>query len=274
MITADIFIDLNTADVLGTQLTGAIALAGSRGAVSGTADSGTMTGCVLAASQSTRLDGITVRTVGQFPIGYATRAMKLDNANAAAAITVDVAVSVYKALSIGGFVTLGWANEGASGGIIELFGVFNQSGHFAVAQLNNGHGTPGGPYDINIESDPGGVTTHSSVITLVPGTQYWVTLKADFVSGVCQLAVYSTAGVLVGSVTSTVDPGGAFVTGVDIGNTQGNTFPTSTFTYWESFVIDVTSALFPLGPIGSPQADYNARRHETRPAAFKPGLAR
>jgi hypothetical protein len=46
--------------------------------------------------------------------------------------------------------------------------------------LNNGDGATPGDYHLNIESSPGGVTTHSRHLKVAPGMPLWWCMRCDF----------------------------------------------------------------------------------------------
>lgn len=84
----------------------------------------------------------------------------------------------------------------------------------------------------------------SSTITISAATWYWATLKV-VVNGTCLLRVYNTSGSLVGSEQSlTGDNYHFYYHGMPISASTSGTGST----YMDDFVINKTTAAFPLGP--------------------------
>jgi len=119
------------------------------------------------------------------------------------------------------------------------------TGQYVCLQLLNG-AAPGNTYGLNLETNPGGVTTHSAYITLVPGDTYWVTFQADFTGGTARLEVYSTAFVQGGATASVAQTTGEDIQIIRIGNNEAGTAAATS--YFENWLVDYTNAVFPLGP--------------------------
>lgn len=156
-------------------------------------------------------------------------------------------------LSVGGWITFGPTNAGAANGA--LFDYFKMkgdtSGEFCVMQLQNGIGASNG-YCINIESNPGGVTTHSSYMSIVTNGTYWCDLQGDFLQGKGALAFYSNdvARTLVGIMTTTVSnskaSGDTDVTPFYWGN--GEIGISTGISYFQNMFIDFRTQRFPIRP--------------------------
>lgn len=248
MILADIFVDLITKDSIdvGATLSTTIIANGVRGAISTSfMNPATPTGLTIGASQlAKRLDGIQIP--GLFiPRSYPTRSFAFDHANilttAEPVFTVSPSV-----ISMGCFITFAPPNQGASSGLYDYITLIGFTGAYGAIQLNSGSGTPGGIYVVNIETNPGGTTTHSNAITITPGGTYWCTLKLDFTAGLAQLAVYETTGALVATASVAASTGDT-VASCRIGNNEAGS-ATGYTSFIESVVFDQTIAAFPLGP--------------------------
>ena len=154
----------------------------------------------------------------------------------------------FRVVSTGMFIRFGPTDQGPASEIWDVIRVKDVFGRFVVLQLNNGAGGAG--YGVNLETNPGGVTTLSPLILITPGARYWCTMRADYTSGVSALAVYTDSTfALVGQLTLPQ------VTGQDLGEYQFGQgeegFEPGTFSTFEHLVVDTTTAQFPLGPLGS-----------------------
>jgi hypothetical protein len=246
-ITADVFIDMNVADAVGTTLSRTIMANGTIGAYSGswTGSPEPPTGFSVGPHLHDRNAPVQIGSA-TYPPSYASKSMALDHAYSSRTETVSMPAG-RRAVTIAGFITFGPANAGTSSKLFDYWVIQGgATGDFAALQLNNGRGGAG--YGVTIETNPGGVTTRSPYITITPGATYWCVLKGDFTTGIARLAVYEIANwSLVGSVTSSQSAGGENVGWIKIGNSEYGTAPGTT-SYFENIVIDYTAAAFPLGP--------------------------
>lgn len=116
------------------------------------------------------------------------------------------------------------------------------AGGFAIVQLTTGSGL-----DLNIESSNGG-TDHSASVRLVQLETYWVTFKANTVSGLCEMNVYTKdQGLLVGSVSVGMDTGSTLLQ-AQLGITSGHGNTSDTYTYFDDLCINWTDVTFPFLP--------------------------
>lgn len=139
----------------------------------------------------------------------------------------------------------GWFTAGAPSNGNQLYDLVGfggaTTGGFSIFQLRNLIAN----YSVNIESDPGGVTTHSTDIVITQGSTYWFSFRCNWVAGTCDLYIYTTAGVLVGNVSST-QRSGEFISNLRIGNAEvGNGTGTN---YFENVLINWFTAPQPMGP--------------------------
>jgi hypothetical protein len=255
LIVADYLLNMNTADANGVTVDATIMGNGIQGSNAPTwaMTPATPTGLTIESHGSDRLDAVALRVSGtQFAAGSTSRRLAMEHTNPStyAQCTLPSGAGVGAACTVAGWITMGPPDVGvSSAGVFDLVAIHNVLGHFAVLQLNNGNGGGGTGYAVNIETDPAGVTTHSTYITLVPGTRYWFSLRADFVAGSANLSIYTTAGVLVGSVTASAHTTVSNINTVRIGNGEVGT-AAGTTTYFENLVIDYLKAAHPLGPTG------------------------
>jgi hypothetical protein len=198
-------------------------------------------------------------TVGgvTYPANYPTHSLAYDNAFNFSSVEYFFGTTTKKAVSTAGFITFGPANAGGSGNLLDLVRIDNVDGIWGVFQLWNGNAPNG--YGVNIETNPGGQTTHSAFIQVTPGGTYWFCLKVDFGTGKAFLNLYSTPSfALVGSLTANLNTGKQ-IEGIRYGNEEVSKSAGHT-TYFEQIVIDYTNAVFPLGPwvgIGTSRCDLN-----------------
>lgn len=250
-ITAALYIDMNVGAANGTVIDTTMLAAGSH-------ENGTLVNVWFL--QCSGPCGMTVEgaagplptpiRVGSTVYGLNTpaRVMQMDHGQA-----FDYLSFAFKAgfttASMGAFITFGPSNQGGASQLwdyIRFKGV--STGQFVVLQLNNGSG--GGGYGVNVETNPGGVTTHSTRIDLTPGGRYWCTMRCNFVSGIADLAVFAPATwTLVGQV-STTQTTGETIGELQFGQGEEGLLPGVVSTF-EHLVVDSATARFPLGPLGS-----------------------
>lgn len=224
MISVNNLLDMNGSGTVGNTVTTAIVNSGVQGpAVSVTLNPSTPTGLTVQAHGADAHDSFSMIGSGTLnSIGYTTRTLRLDNANAFTYVAIPVP-QYSTACTVTGWVTLGQADAGGAGTLFDVISILTVDGRFAVFQLNNGNGGGGTGYAVNVESDTSG-TTHSSYTTVTPGTRYWVSLNANFAAGTCRLDLYNTSDVLVTSITSTVNTGGnTLVATIRLGNAEVGT---------------------------------------------------
>lgn len=254
MLIADALIDMNTADANGTTLTTTILNNGIQAgqaygvwSIVGTASSlkiGASSG-----SGSDRLDDLTLRVNGTAFLKASThRPIQYDHVVAATYVMYSFAGNRFAA-SVGGYITFGAANAGASGVLFDLVRLDNLSGDYCALQLNNGN-APGTTYGVNLETNPGGVTTHSSYLTVTPGSTHLFSLFFDSFNATATLKLWDITGVTLElNVTGATNSGHTALATLRIGNAEAGT-STGT-TKFENLYVDVTKAQNPLGPTGS-----------------------
>jgi hypothetical protein len=151
--------------------------------------------------------------------------------------------SSYTAATVSGWVTFGPPAGGFST-YDYIFLIGKTTGSFIGMQLYSG--TLGSSYYVWIES--GSPTLHSTPIEITPGGTYWFSLKASWVTGVADLALYDTSGSLVATTTEAM-PTGDTMGRILVGNNEtGAVAATSTF---EDLMIDYSHAAWPLSPLGT-----------------------
>lgn len=276
MIIADFYVNMNVADAVGTVVTTGIMANGTVGTNDGwTASTTPMTGVTVAASQRNASDTISIGGV-TYAIGSTSKSVAFDHAQASRTMQVFVAAG-HRAMSVGGFLTFGPPNAGGASTLFDYWVISGDSGGYVALQLNNGRGGAG--YSLNIESDPGGVTTHSAYLDITPGAAYWCTLLANFTTGVPKLSVFdASTGAQVGATITSTQKTGQDVLFLKLGNNEIGTAAGST-SYFQHTVADYTSAVFPLAapPTTNPRLEGLGNRLPGRrplrrdPAVASPG---
>jgi len=242
--TANLFIDMNVPDPVGTAVTSALMSSGTIGVDDGWRV--VPTAFTVGAHQIDRAGAVTVDGV-VYPPSHPSKSLALDHASNFS--TVDVVIPAgHRAVSVAGYITFGVPHVDSSSRLFDYVGIWGvMTGGYVVLQLNNG---AGGVYALNIEASEGG-THHSPNIVITPGATYWCVLKADYGGGTAYLNVYdATQGTLVGAVTTTMTTG-EDVNQISIGNGEFGTASGAT-SYFENMLIDYEQGVFPLGPIGNP----------------------
>lgn len=179
-----------------------------------------------------------------YPAGSTTsHTLQLVNSNSFTYATLNMP-SGKRICSVAGFVTLGAPIDGFQlYDLIRFSGI--ATGQFVVMQLNNGNGSSP-RFDINIETNPGGVTTHSSYTRLTQGAKYWFTLKCNYTSGTASLTMYETSGWTQVVNLTTTQTTGEDIVDLRIGNGENGSGTGNNVFEW--IVVDWTNALQPLGP--------------------------
>ena len=252
-LIADVFIDMNVANAIGTTLSVPMMTNGTVAVSAPTWEENPEppTGFTLGAHLHDRNGSVQIGSTIH-PANHPSKSMALDHAYNFRIERIIVPIG-HPAATIAGFITFGPPNAGSSSNLFDYWEIQGRrSGDFAVLQLDNGPaGANGAGYGLSIETDPDGITTHSPYIPISPGVTYWCVLKSDFTSGIARLAVYEIVNwTLVGSVTASQAAGNENIGWINIGNNEVGLAPGTT-SYFENLVIDYTSAAFPLGP-GSP----------------------
>ena len=113
-----------------------------------------------------------------YPITSTLQSFSLvDNANTA--WTAILASGQTQSTTISGCITLGSPTSGFA--LYDYVSIYDASGGYTVfPQLSNGAGSN---YRIQIEANPGGVTTHGANITVTSGTTYWFTVNVNGTTG-------------------------------------------------------------------------------------------
>jgi hypothetical protein len=246
--TADMLIDLNTTDQVGTTVTPTIMANGTIGTYSGpwSASTTPLPGFTVGAHRTNRASPVTVGGV-VYPIDHASKSIAIDHTYGLRTISFDFP-SGHQAATMAGFITFGPPKVTLSTAkLFDYWVIFAVSGDYAVLQLNNGdHGN----YALNIETNYGG-TKHTPDLIITPGATYWCVLNADFKAGTANLNVYETAGwTLVGSVTSTTVAIGQSLGFVRIGNNEVGT-AAGTTSYIENVIVNYTNGTTSLAPMGT-----------------------
>lgn len=245
----DALIDMNTSSP-GTTLTTTILGNGTQGGgnfVSPWALSATP-GMTVEAHQTGCTQGGTVRVNGtDFATSHTSQSIKYDHVGAPKTAGLSFNGGIRRASYLG-CITFGPPDVGAgSAGLFDYVTFISASGGNVVVQLNNGNCGGSAVYGVNIETNPGGTTTHSSCITLTPGGTYWVMLQADYIGGTSSMDIYTTSFSLVGSVTSTQSTG-ADISVMRIGSNETST-SSGNFSYFENQLVQYSGGgVYPLGP--------------------------
>jgi hypothetical protein len=250
-IFANALIDLHTTTAT-TQLTAAIWNSGTvkSGLWTGTSGAGEWTGTassaiVAAATANSLHSAFTISGVDYGPSNTSLRA-KIDNNAAFTQHFVDIASIAVRNLTVAGFVTFGQTDTGASAALYDVVQIQGSvTGQSVILQLDTKQVSGANHYDVNIETNPGGVTTHSSHINVAKDTTYWFSLRWSN-GGTASLKLFETSTwTEIGSVTSSQTTG-EDIGPVNFGHGEGGT--QSTFMYLENIVFDYTNFVQPLGP--------------------------
>jgi hypothetical protein len=254
-ITVDAYLDLASVDAVGASITGPLLDRGTHGVTRGW--NGSPGGEALALGQVTRLQAVTVRGDTTYPPSHASRSIAYHHTSSFTVAELGLP-SGQSALTLAGYVRLGPSDVGSASQLYDLWSIKNFPGNYCIFQLRNGgQGASGTGYYVSIETDAGGVTTHSAPVVVTPQAIYWVSLHANYVTGRCQMDVYgpatSSAVPFLASVTASQSTGSSLAI-VQIGQNESGIDPGTS--YFQDLVLDwSTPTTFPLGPgsIGSAQ---------------------
>ena len=241
----DAFIALSSAP-LGAQLTPAIMQAGTYGTLGSWTTISNAVGMSVGPHQMSLPGPVTIGGT-TYPAGYPTQSMAYDNTYNFSSVDVFLP-SNFTAVTVAGYITLGFPNAGFNGSfadLVSIYGLVGATSAFAVMQAHTGNPT----YDLHIESNGNG-TIRSGNIVITPGATYWYNIKADFAAGQSTLNVYDMSNNLVGSVNVATLSGGT-LSKLYFGQEEKAIAPGTT-NYFEDTLIDYTNAAFPLTPwVGS-----------------------
>lgn len=263
-LICDNYMDMNVADANGTAVTVSILDAGTQGTPQGTwsitensvgvSSSTSLTVESSGGSGTDRASQLYLRDTGtNYGASSTHRRFKYDGAKNFTYVSLTTNGGNFYACTLAGWVTIGMTDAGASGSLFDLLSLVNNSGNFAIMQLQNGNAPNGGGYAINLHTNPGGVTTYTGHFTCAQNDRYWCSLNFDSVNATARLDIYDTSYVLKTTIMTTTGNGGTNITGIRMGNAETGT-SSGTSTYFENMLIDWTKAASPLGPVG--QANY------------------
>jgi hypothetical protein len=266
-ITADVFIDMNVGNADGTTLTTTILNSSTIGTFSSwSLTPSTPTGLTVNIHKTDRLVPVIVGGTS-YPTNHTSRTIALDNSHNFTIATLT-SPSGHHVVSWGAWITFGPPDVGVSGVLFDYAGLYGAlSGDFAMFQLSNGDGGTG--YNIRLETNPDGVTTDSTNLTITPGSTYWITVVGNTDTSVCKLAVYTTAGTQLESITTPcykgrVSPGVSNAEDIQDLKMGNNEVGTATATsYFENILVDYSTAVFPLGP-GTPSTVASGKHGKLR----------
>lgn len=194
-----------------------------------------------------------------YPTSHTTQSIDYDHANATktADLTIPLATGPvgYTQATITGCIIFGPASVSpGSTGLFDYIFIRTSSAAYVTVQLNNGDCGGGGIYAVNIEGNPGGVTSHSSCTSaLSPTGTYWFSFQYDSAAGLGSLNWYDSTGSQIGS-TITRTTGTGVIDLIRIGNNEAGTSP-GNHSKIENIVVRYSGGSpFPLGPINTTQA--------------------
>jgi hypothetical protein len=247
-INADVYIDMNSADADGALLTTTIMANGSHGSYSSWSNSTTpLTGMNIGPPCSNlgfkRRNAVVVGGV-TYPVGSPSRSIAYDHHQTLRGTHLIFNAGV-NAASVGWFQTFGPSNDGVSNALFDLMGFYGFTGEYASFQLDNGRGVSPGQYQVSIESNPNGVTTHSQYFDVPQGGTLYCSLQLDMLNGVARAAIFNP--ITFARITSTEikTTKNDTIERLRIGNNEvgaGNSI-----SYFGEIIVDYTKAAYPLG---------------------------
>lgn len=217
--------------------------------ITGMAGAAHQSGCTLLGT--VQVDG----TV--YPTNHSSQAISYDHSQTLRTVRDGMGATsnnAYKVFSMGGCLVTGPPSV-AQGSAVLFDDVYiaDDGGHYAALQLNNGNCGGAAVYAVNLETNPSGVTTHSTCITLTPASTYWYSVFVDWSTPTAKFAIFDTTGAQVGSTITTTMATGAGFSEFRIGNNESGT-ATATSYFENTFVRYSGGAPFPLGPANTTQA--------------------
>lgn len=257
--TADGFVDM-FGQTVGAQISADIVALGTLGQNQWTLDNAT-SAFMVAANQVNRPTAVTCAGITS-AAGTNDKALAFLHTSQSQGILTTALDTGKTSVVISGWITLGPAVGGSI--LVDYMGLNGNNGHYASVQLNTGGGGSAyvgdpGTYGLELETNPGGVTTHtvaggggtgnSGTLTLSSGTTYWCTLQVVYGTGIATLKVYDTSSSLLGTVTSLTIGVGTDTSGqADFGvGAHATTFAGKT-SYLQGIIIDSTNASYPRLP--------------------------
>lgn len=247
-IPADFWFQANTSTA-GTQLTSTILAASivSGQTPSWTLSPATFTTFAMAASQTNCAMQTPIKVgATTYPTSSTQQSFALTDSTSFVTFTMLPASGQGLITSVAGCIILGPPTSGFQ--LYDFLTLYDGNGKYTVfPQLSNGAGSN---YVVRMETDPGGVTTHSANTVVTSGTTYWYTMQMNEVTKTSTAALYTYPGkVQVGSTMTVAnlaggDPTSNFIKVVVGNNENGNGTGTTTF---QNTVINL-SGTYTLGP--------------------------
>jgi hypothetical protein len=206
----------------------------------------------FAAGQVSLPATVSVRNGSTYPAGTATQSIAYDHSAGTSLSRIMFYGYEFPSPStivvISGYITFAVPNQSPFGSLFDyVVAQPENTGTYAALQLQSGNAglSCGNIYAVNIEA--GNPTTHSSCITITPGSTYYYSFKVDWSSNkLASLNIYTTAFSLVGSVTEALSNADT-LDNILIGNNEDGTASGST-SYFQDTMIDYTNHVFPNLP--------------------------
>jgi hypothetical protein len=247
LMIADVFNDM-AGQTPGTQLTTTILTNGTHGTYNGWSESITpFTFVKVGAHQMDRLHDVMLGTT-RYTIANASFSIEHDALQNFRTEHMLFPQSTYSVGTVAFNFYLGVTNANTHSALWDLVGFYGTlTGEYCSFQLNNGNGQSSGIYAINIETNPGGSTTHSVNLVVLPNTKYWGVLRCDYNKGIAHAAVFDalTGAQLAGSpINVKMSKGDTYDRIRFIQNEAGVSTGTN---FFENIVVAYKRAPFPWG---------------------------
>jgi hypothetical protein len=266
VLVCDNFLQLDGATSPPTGLTTAILSAGAHGAdsaIGNFAVAGTALSLEAPQTNMTPRADIFVRGgVGRIAMGGTFRSIGIDHSSSGMTATWTVdngGARISRAVSVWGWFKCDIPDQAPSPNLYDICGMFSGlSGEFCMMQFNSAidSGLGNLPYGLEIETNPGATTTHTTGIHSDPNPPVilWYNIRADYAYALSRLAVFDVNDRLIGIMEqqqSSVDASGNgdYVNRVVFGQGESGV-ASGRKSYLSCLGIDYTQALFPVGPRG------------------------
>jgi hypothetical protein len=239
--TVDSFVAL-TGATTGNTLTTGILNSGTNGTACTWALNGS--GAMTVGASQGAMGGSINAGATLYPTSTTTHSLAFDNATNFTYVTCSQS-SANPVWDVAGYVTFGPADAGGAGSLFDMVRIDSLAGGYAVLQLRNGTFGGGGctDYCVAIETDG---PTHSTGISVTPGSRYYTILEFNKTTGISSLGIYDPAtfsqiGKVTVSQRTDGNPFKFYLGNAEVATSSGHT------SYFEDFTVTSTPT-FPTLP--------------------------
>ncbi len=164
-----------------------------------------------------------------YEIADATHSLSIINSTNP--VFFNLQVNDHRQLTAAGTLYVGVTNTSATTPLFDIVRIETLAGHFVILQFNKNSG------NANLETDPGGVTTHTTGFTLSRNTTNRWCMLVDFENAIAKWKMIDITGATLVDETASIHTTKADINNLKVGNVEFGTDPLTT-NYIDHLMID------------------------------------